>query len=160
MGSNYERNEEYYRAQYALQCIRRIANDAAISKKYGTYVKSAGTLLQSAGLLQVLTYYLSKASEKDRYFSYLIVDLLYYALMDEKNPCGTRETLEETSLNLYQQFLKKAEDPAELMLITSRTRSIVRWLQRFAKSLIKSDEDVNKTETPAGFEERVENADG
>jgi len=138
MARNYELNLEHDRAEYALKCVNKISQIAKLKEKYASEVKQTATRLQTAGLLQTLAFYCAKMEEKDgdgkesNHFVYLVAHLLGYVLGTTVSSVSPTE-----AWKLYQQLLKEAREPAQLMYYTQRAKSVTRWLMRFSATVLE-----------------------
>lgn len=115
-----DENLEHKRALYAYKCIESVDIK---NSDYRSAVRSAGILIQNSGLMQTLSYYLSK--KKDAHYTLLAKHIL------EWNPV---ETINDNPVILFENLLKCSDD--EIMYKTQETKALISWLKRFAEAKI------------------------
>ncbi len=124
-------NIDHDRANYAYKCIEEIKGNERLETKYRSAVRSCGALIQKSGLIQTLSFYISKknetANEQTHYQK-----LAKHILMWEKI-CGNGDDL----LKNYQKLLTFSDE--ELIYKTQEAKDVVLWLKRFADAMLKGE---------------------
>lgn len=115
-----DENLGHKRALYAYKCIESVD---ITNSKYRSAVRSAGVLIQNSGLMQTLSFYLSK--KKDEHYKLLATHILQW------NPV---ETINDEPATLFGNLLKCSDD--EIMYKTQETKALISWLKRFAEAKI------------------------
>lgn len=139
MPEEVERNLEHKRATYAYNCIDEISSlgDGGLEKQYKSAVLSCGALIHKAGLLQALSFYISK--QKDHY------KLLAKHIL---------EGIESGPANLENINQLLCLDDMAIAYKTTEANALIIWLKRFADGRLKGQDDIVAGEMPeAGTEE-------
>jgi len=122
-----ERNLEHERAEYAYNCIQDIKkNHSDIEGKYRSAVLSSGALIQKAGLMQTLAFYLSKKKHYEEVADHI---LCWIQCHSQK---GEAKALFEQLLNLKDEVIIEKN---------METMALITWLKRFAEGVLKKDGD-------------------
>lgn len=109
-----------------VQIHKNTESDENKRQKYLTTIRSAGVLVHNAGLLQALSFYLSKP---DNYgYHNLAAQILEW---DEIAANPTKGNLN----NAYNALLQLNE--YELMVCTKKVMSYIAWLKRFSESMLR-----------------------
>jgi len=134
-----ERNLEHERAKYAFNCVLDIENrgesNEQIKGKYKTLVMNSAYLIQKSGLLQSLTFYCSKMTDKGEkeHFKKLNLHILKWLLMEDdvrNNPNTQWNENKDDTLTLFKIILDKDND--EILNLTQKTKALLIWIKRFA----------------------------
>ncbi|MCX7786006.1 MAG: type III-B CRISPR module-associated protein Cmr5 [candidate division WOR-3 bacterium] len=127
------RNLEHKRAEYALECVKRIKGTQH-AKRYKTLARSSGSLILKSGLIQALIFYLSKGEV------IFVKDILEHCgLSFGRN--ANAETIAQNLVNLNQD---------KVMRITQEALQIIKWLKRFAEIMIEDKRETTQEETRTG----------
>lgn len=140
--TNEERNIKHQCAEYAFNCIEDVVkiNNSQTHKEYRSEVRSTGTRIYGAGLMQTLAFYLSKMNEeKHPHFRKLSLHILKWLLKDE-NIDGTIDTSRwednnDQTIKLFRTLLNKSDE--EMIYCTQRAMEVTGWLARFADAKLE-----------------------
>jgi len=123
-------------AKYAYNCIDEL-KDPDIKGKYLSEVKSTAAKIYGSGLMQTLTFYLSKKDEP--HYRKLLLHLLNWILDGETiNSCTITCDLprgDNELITLFNEMLKTTPD--KMMFYTQRALMVCEWLSRFADAKLK-----------------------
>ncbi len=134
-----ERNLEHERAAYAYDCIQGIKkNHPDIEGKYRSAVLSSGALIQKAGLMQTLAFYLSKKNHYEELADHIL------CWIKGHNRKGEAKLLFEQLLNV---------DDDAIIEKTMEAMALITWLKRFAEGVLKKEGDNCIPEEPLNEEE-------
>ena len=134
-----ERNLEHERAAYAYNCILDIKNNHHnIEGKYRSAVLSSGALIQKAGLMQTLAFYLSKKNHYEELTDHILCWI----------QCHSRKG--ETA-TLFNQLLHLNDEA--MIEKNMETMALITWLKRFAEGVLKKDGDDSTPEKSTNEEE-------
>ena len=127
-------NIEHERAKYAFSKVKGLAecNDDKVKQKYRSAVRSAGVMVRSAGLLQTLSFYLSKED-----YTHLAGDILGWEYA--RPTCASQDIM-----GIYGALLDSSD--YDLMAYTQETVSLIAWLKRFTEAMIEDQDGVNQNE--------------
>ncbi|GMT50092.1 MAG: hypothetical protein IEMM0008_1631 [bacterium] len=135
-----ERNLEHERAAYAYDCIQDIKNNHPdVEGKYRSAVLSAGALIQKAGLMQTLAFYLSKKNHYEELADHI---LCWIQCHNHKG---------QTKLVFKQLLYLNDEAMIEKNM---ETMALITWLKRFAEGVLKK-EGENSAPVEAMIEEET-----
>jgi CRISPR type III-B/RAMP module-associated protein Cmr5 len=109
-----------------LQIHENTVSDENERQKYLTTIRSAGVLVHNAGLLQALSFYLSKP--KNYGYLKLAAQILEW---DEIAANPTKGNLNSAYNNLLQL------NEYELMVCTKKVMSYIAWLKRFSEAMLR-----------------------
>lgn len=124
-------NIDHERANYAYKCIEEIKGNERLETKYRSAVRSCGALIQKSGLIQTLSFYISKKNETTNEQTHY-EKLAEHILMWEKI-CGKGDNLS----NSYKKLLNFSDE--ELIYKTQEAKDVVLWLKRFSDSMLKGE---------------------
>lgn len=111
-----------------LQIHKDTESDENKRQKYLTTIRSAGVLIHNAGLLQALSFYLSKP---DNYgYHNLAAQILEW---DEIAANSAKGNLNSAYSNLLQL------NTYELMVCTKKVMTYISWLKRFSEAMLRKD---------------------
>lgn len=162
-------NLDHQRASYAYKCIKNLKGkiDTEKEKRYHSAVRSSGVLIQNAGLMQTLSFYISKkgndapsspesdthpnSSEfNDEKYSSERKDNLLSPTHENWRNLSHYELLAEhilkwilfsgdndSSILDMYQNLLEKEDE-EIICKTQEAKSFILWLKRFSDSILES----------------------
>ena len=124
-------NVEHERASYAFSKVKELSKcDNKVKRKYRSAVLSAGVMVISAGLLQTLSFYLSK---KD--YERLAGDILGWKY--SRPVCASQDTKE-----IYGALLESSD--YDLMAYTQEAVALIAWLKRFTEAMIEDQDGTNQ----------------
>ena len=127
-----ERNIKHECAEYAYKCITKVMEtNSSVQKDYRSEVMSTGTRIHSAGLMQTLTFYCSKISDKKPHFKELALHIMKWILRGEK-PISSGEPLP-----LLEFLLGQPDD--KMMYFTEEAMEVTQWLKRFADARLEKE---------------------
>ena len=138
-----ERNIKHECAKYAYERITKVLESSKanpnidIQKDYRSEVMSTGTRIHSAGLLQTLTFYCSKISDKKPHFKELVLHIMEWILRNEK-PGNSKDPLP-----LLEFLLGQPDD--KMMYFTEEAMEVTQWLKRFADARLEKGAETNRT---------------
>lgn len=124
-------NIDHDRANYAYKCIEEIKQIDRLETKYRSAVRSCGALIQKSGLIQTLSFYLSKKNEKTNEITHY-EKLAEHILMWEKI-CGNGDN----RLDSYKKLLTFSDE--QLICKTQEAKDVVLWLKRFSDTMLKGE---------------------
>ncbi|MCC4766892.1 type III-B CRISPR module-associated protein Cmr5 [Methanosarcina sp. DH1] len=145
-----DKNLDHGRAEYAYACIEEIEHikeikgikdkGVEIEKRYHSAVRSSGALIQKSGLMQTLSFYISKTKDEEdgcenkgyTHYELLAKHILTWILDNNGN---------EEPLKLYRSLLDYTDE--EIIQKTQESKALILWLKRFADAmLISGDNNV------------------
>lgn len=130
------KNLDHERAEYAYRCIKSIEGENdEIEKKYHSAVRSSGALIQKSGLIQTLSFYISKTKDEEKgkenksytHYELLAKHILIWILN------GSEKT---EPLELYLSLLDYTDE--EIIQKTQESKALLLWLKRFADAMLAS----------------------
>lgn len=130
------KNLDHERAEYAYRCVKYIEGEGGeLEKKYHSAVRSSGALIQKSGLIQTLSFYISKTKENGRnedqksytHYEFLAGHILKWSM-------GNNENL--SPLKLYLSLLDCTDD--EIIQKTQESKALILWLKRFSDAMLKN----------------------
>ncbi|AKB40296.1 MULTISPECIES: type III-B CRISPR module-associated protein Cmr5 [Methanosarcina] len=133
-----DKNLDHGRAEYAYRCVKDIENKSdEIEKKYHSAVRSSGALIQKSGLIQTLSFFISKTKDEESgrenknytHYELLAKHILTWIL----DSSGSIEPLE-----LYLSLLDYTDE--EIIQKTQESKALILWLKRFADAMLASGE--------------------
>lgn len=129
-----DKNLDHNRALHAYTCIEEIekSDNDDFEKKYHSVVQSCGILIQKSGLMQTLSFYLSKKDRKnntDTHYEKLADHILQWIYGDGKTT---------DRLQIYQNILNLQDE--EILYKTQEAKSLVIWLKRYADTMLKGED--------------------
>lgn len=121
------KNLDHERALYAFKCVETIGklHDDLKEKKYRSAVLSSGILIHKSGLMQTLSFYISK---KDEHYQKLAAHILNW-----REICGGNDE----PLAAYQKLLNLPDD--EIIQKTQEAKALILWLKNFADAMLKKE---------------------
>jgi CRISPR-associated protein Cmr5 len=136
-----EKNLDHERAERAYRCIESIQKEGQkeggelLEKKYHSAVRSSGSLIQKSGLIQTLSFYISKTKENNGYeedknythYEFLAGHILKWIMANNGNL---------SPLKLYLSLLDCSDD--EIIQKTQESKALILWLKRFSDAMLKS----------------------
>ncbi len=123
-----ERNLEHERAAYAYDCIQDIKkNYPDIEGKYRSAVLSSGALIQKAGLMQTLAFYLSKKNHYEELADHILCWIQCHSHKGEPKL-------------MFNQLLHLNDEA--MIEKNMETMALVTWLKRFAEGILKKEGDI------------------
>lgn len=123
-----DRNLDHDRASYSYECveaIKKLRNDS-LEKKYRSAVHSSGALIQKSGLMQTLSFYISK--KNDSHYERLAGHILNWNRIHGRS---------ENLLDSYHNLLKLPDE--EIINKTQEAKALILWLKRFADTMLKGE---------------------
>ena len=122
------KNLDHERALYAFECVETIRklHDDFKEKKYRSAVLSSGILIHNSGLMQTLSFYISKRN--DEHYQKLAAHILNW-----REICGENNE----SLVAYHKLLNLPDD--EIIHITQEAKALILWLKNFADAMLKKE---------------------
>ena len=129
-----DKNLDHNRALHAYTCIEEIENCGKddFEKKYHSVVRSCGILIQRSGLMQTLSFYLSKKDKKNNTVT------PYEKLADHILQWIYRDGKINDRLQIYQNILNLEDE--DILYKTQEAKSFVFWLKRYADTLLKGED--------------------
>ena len=129
-----DKNLDHNRALHAYTCIEGIENSGNddFEKKYHSAVRSCGILIQRSGLMQTLSFYLSKNDKKNNTVTH------YEKLADHILQWICRNSKTKDRLQIYQNILNLQDE--EILYKTQEAKSLVIWLKRYADTMLKGED--------------------
>lgn len=153
-------NVDHKRADYAYKCIKGIkGNIGSDEKKYHSAIKSSGVLIQTSGLLQTLSFYISKqgkdkensderivevsSSEVFKWNDFSHYELIAFHILNwihyrDDNSSLLLNVNNDSLINMYHDLLNRSEE--EILLKTTESKALILWLERFADSMLEKEE--------------------
>jgi len=130
-----DKNIDHKRASHAFSCIKDVNEKYTdLEKKYHSAVRSSGVLIQRSGLMQTLSFYISKKSESGdgpTHYELLADHILHWVYEDHAN---------KNRLEIYQELLQLSEDNFKNILYkTQEAKLLSIWLKRFADTFLKGE---------------------
>jgi len=131
-----DKNIDHKRASYAYTCIKDIeVNHPDSEKKYRSAVMSSGVLIQRSGLMQTLSFYISKKNSKPEngptHYELLADHILHWMYEDYVN---------ENRLEFYRKLLQLSDENVQNILCkTQEVKLLSVWLKRFADTMLKGE---------------------
>ncbi len=119
------KNLDHERALYAFECVEKIKNlhDDFKGNKYRSAVLSSGILIHKSGLMQTLSFYISK--RKDEHYQKLASHILNW-----NEICGGNYE----PLVSYHKLLNLPDD--EIIQKTQEAKALILWLKNFADAML------------------------
>lgn len=127
----FDENIEHKRALYAHSCIKDIRdNYPHLDKKYYSAVRSSGVLIQISGLMQTLSFYISKKNSK------LEEGPTHHELLAD-HILGVKDQSIENRLEIFEKLLNSSEE--NILFKTQEAKLLSVWLKRFADTMLKGE---------------------
>jgi len=121
------KNLDHERALYAFDCVENIKNlHDDYKDKYRTAVLSSGILIHKSGLMQTLSFYISK--KNDKHYHKLAAHILNW-----REICGGNDE----PLVAYHKLLNLQDD--EIIQKTQEAKALIIWLKNFADAMLKKE---------------------
>lgn len=139
-----DENLDHKRAKYAYGCIEEIKDKGGnIEKKYHSAVHSSSILVQESGLLQTLSFYISKINKKgdggkndfdedSSHYKLLAKHILNWIVED----CNDKS--KNSLLKSYHCLLNYTDE--SIIYKTQESKALMVWLNRFADAMLKSED--------------------
>jgi CRISPR type III-B/RAMP module-associated protein Cmr5 len=137
-----ETNVKHECARYAYKCIRDVTDNIKPKQgKYRSEVRSTGTRIHDAGLMQTLAFYCSKVND-EVHFKKLALHIMKWTLRNEKVGGQDVDTSkwEEGSdavLKLFEHLLNQSVE--KIIMFTADATEVVQWLSRFAEAKLEKE---------------------
>ncbi len=148
---------EQQRSGAAYQMVTAIPNEAKLREKYKSRAKNLPSLVRTNGLLQALSFLMSKSdnpkSDESKSCKLIAGHVQKWIQTSVKNgwlPKPTDEKLVSTSSGIIQWLTQV--DVETYLTVTNEVLNFSPWLKRFAEGLIQSSEQSteNKEEDKDG----------
>jgi len=122
------KNLDHERALYAYECVETIGklHDDFKEKKYRSAVLSSGILIHKSGLMQTLSFYISK--RKDEHYQKLAAHILNW-----NEICGGNDE----PLVAYHKLLNLPDD--EIIQKTQEAKALILWLKNFSDAMFNKE---------------------
>lgn len=147
------RNLDHRRADYAYQRINDIKenNNDKIEKRYHSAVRSSSALIQKSGLIQTLSFYISKKKDdrdesgnqdeekkSNLHYEFLAKHILNWILFYDTSNKFIDYDENVEPLKLYLSLLECTDE--EIIQKTQESKDLMLWFKRFADAMLKSGE--------------------
>jgi len=122
------KNLDHERALYAFECVETIGklHDDFKEKKYRSAVLSSGILIHNSGLMQTLSFYISKRN--DEHYQKLAAHILNWREICSKN---------SKPLNAFHILLTLPDE--EIIHKTQEAEALIIWLKNFSDAMLKKE---------------------